>query len=109
MSNLVVDKANLKKNFEQNKAMIAAEPAYILLAAYNHPDAHEVVRELTLQSQLQKKPFIELFFNDKSLNQYIKKFNKKQIELLKSPEKYVGIAKEKTDTVCDYWRKEFKI
>ena len=109
MSNLVVDKANLKKNFDQNKAMIAAEPAYILLAAYNHPDAHEVVRELTLQSQLKKKPFIELFFNDKSLNQYIKKFNKKQIELLKSPEKYVGIAKEKTDTVCDYWRKEFKI
>src|SRR3989338_394271 len=41
MSKLVVDKENLKRNFDKNKEMITAEPAYILLAAYNHPDAHE--------------------------------------------------------------------
>ena len=50
MSKLVVDKDNLQKNFDMNKEMITAEPAYILLAAHNHPDAHEYVRELTLKA-----------------------------------------------------------
>jgi adenylosuccinate lyase len=51
MSNLVVDKKNMKKNFDLNKDLIIAEPLYILLAAHNHPDAHEYVREKTLESQ----------------------------------------------------------
>ena len=109
MSKLVVDKSNLKKNFDQNKEMIAAEPAYILLAAYNHPNAHEIIRELTLQSQIQKKPFIELFFKNNELKNYIKKFNKKQITLLKNPEKYVGIASEKVERICGFWKNELKI
>lgn len=108
MSNLVVDKANLKKNFDMNKDMIAAEPAYILLAAHNHPDAHEVVRNLTLKSQMTNKKFTELFFKESSLKPYIKKFTKAQIDILKDPEKYTGICAKKVDFACDKWRKEFR-
>ena len=43
-----------------NKEMIIAEPLYILLAAHNHPDAHEVVRELTIKSQKTGKKLRDL-------------------------------------------------
>jgi adenylosuccinate lyase len=109
MKNLVVDKKNLKKNFDMNSSMIAAEPAYILLAAHNHPDAHEVVRELTLKSQVEDKKFVELFFKEKSLLPYIKKFSPAQIAILKNSENYVGISVKKVENICKFWKKELKI
>jgi len=109
MGNLVVDKKNLKKNFDMNKEMITAEPAYILLAAHNHPDAHEHIRELTLKSQQTGKPFRELLFKDESLKPYLNKFNIKQIQILKNPESYIGIAGKKVKKICGFWKKELKI
>jgi len=107
MKNLVVDKKNLKKNFDMNSSMISAEPAYILLAAHNHPDAHEVVRELTLKSQVEGKKFVELFFKDKGLLPYIKKFSTAQIAILKNSENYTGISTKKVEKICSFWSKEF--
>jgi len=109
MKNLVVDKDNIKKNFNMNKGLIVAEPLYILLAAKNHPDAHEIVRKLTLKSQLMKKPLQELIKKEKSLQGYLKKFNKKQLDIIKNPEKYTGIASKKAESVCKFWKKELKI
>ncbi|MBU0751367.1 MAG: adenylosuccinate lyase [Gammaproteobacteria bacterium] len=109
MGKMVVDKANLKKNFDMNSSMIAAEPAYILLAAHNHPDAHEVVRELTLQSQTSGKPFVELFFKEKKLQPYISKFTQAQVAILKVPERYIGISAKKVENICGFWKKELKI
>lgn len=109
MSSLVVDKENMQKNFDMNKRMVVAEPLYILLAANGHPDAHEYVREMTLRAQLAKKPLIGLVKKDKTIQAYIKKFSKKQTEILENPEKYTGIAAKKTEIVCDYWKEELKI
>ncbi|MFH0868294.1 MAG: lyase family protein [Candidatus Woesearchaeota archaeon] len=105
MSNLQVDKSNMKRNFDMNKDLIVAEPLYILLAAHNHPDAHEHVRELTLKSQLSKKTLKELIKKDQSLKEYLKKFNKKQLDILNNPEKYTGIASKKTEDICSFWKK----
>jgi len=109
MSSLAVDKENMKKNFDMNKGMIAAEPLYILLAANGHPDAHEYVRIMTLKSQSAKEPLISLVNKDKPIQHYLKKFNKRQIEMINNPEKYTGIASEKTQAVCEYWKKELRI
>jgi len=109
MSRLVVDKANLKKNFNINREMITAEPAYILLAAHNHPDAHEYVKNLTLKSQETGKPFRELLFRDEKLKEYISGFTEKQIGILKNPERYVGIASKKVEKICGFWKKELRI
>ncbi|MCH8329202.1 MAG: adenylosuccinate lyase [Nanoarchaeota archaeon] len=109
MQNLQVDKENLRKNFEMNKGLIVAEPLYILLAAYNHPDAHETVKQLTLKAQATKKPLQDLIKKEKSLERYLKKFDKKQLEIIKNPENYVGIGAEKTKSVCQHWKKELKI
>ena len=109
MSDLVVDKDNMQKNFNMNKEMLIAEPLYILLASNGHPDAHEYVREMTLKSQITKKPLIQLIKNDKSIQKYLKKFNKKQHEVISNPEKYTGIAAKKTEMVCEHWKKEFNL
>ena len=109
MGKMQVDKNNLRKNFDMNKEMITAEPAYILLAAHNHPDAHEYVRELTLKSQQTGRPFRELLFKDETLKPYISKFTKKQIDILKKPENYIGISAKKVEKICGFWKKELKI
>jgi len=109
MSNLVVDKANMERNFNSSKHMIIAEPLYILLAANGHPDAHEYVREMTLKSQIEKKPLMELVKKDKTIQYYLKKFSKKQLDILYNPEKYTGIASKKTEIVCEEWKREFRI
>jgi len=103
MSKLKVDKASLKRNFEKS-GMIAAEPAYILLASAGHPDAHETVRKLTLEAEKTGKSFEELLLKDKELKPYLKKLGKPQLEILKKPEKYTGLASEKTERVCNEWK-----
>ncbi len=109
MEKLVVVKENLRKNFETSKGMVAAEPAYILLAAVGHPDAHEYVRKATLLAEQQQKSFQDVLFNDAVAQPYLKKLTKQQLQLLQNPEKYTGIAAEKTEKVCGYWERALKI
>lgn len=109
MSKLAVDKANMKRNFDMTKEMIVAEPLYILLAANGHPDAHEYVREMTLKSQLTRRPLIQLVKDDKSIKPYLKKFNSRQLEIINNPEKYTGISSKKTEIICGHWKKELNL
>ncbi len=109
MSNLVVDKGNLKKNFDMNKGLIVAEPLYILLAAHGHPSAHETVRLLTLKSQQQKRPLQELILKEKDITPYVRKFSKKQLAIIKDPSAYTGIAGKKTQSICMFWKKELGV
>jgi adenylosuccinate lyase len=96
----------MKKNFDMNKDLIIAEPLYILLAAHNHPDAHEHVRKLTLEAQISKKQMKEIIKKDHSIKKIIKKFTKKQIDILNNPEEYTGIASRKTEDICEFWKKK---
>ncbi len=109
MKKLVVVKENLKKNFETSRGMIAAEPAYILLAASGHPDAHEYVRKITLISQQQGKTFQEILFADAAAQPYLKKLTKQQLQLLQNPELYTGMAAKKAEETCEHWEKELKL
>jgi len=109
MKSLIVDKENLRKNLDMNKGLIVAEPLYILLAAYNHPDAHEAVKHLTLKAQSTKKPLQEVIKQEESLKPYLRKFNKEQLKIINNPENYVGIASKKAEIVCRYWKRELKL
>ncbi|SJZ81146.1 adenylosuccinate lyase [Selenihalanaerobacter shriftii] len=101
---LVVDQENMEENFNQSKEMIVAEPLYILLASLGHPDAHEAVRKLTLEAQETGQTLRELIQDKEELEAYWQKLNQKQKELLTKPEKYIGIAVQKTEKVVDYWQ-----
>jgi adenylosuccinate lyase len=106
-SKMAVDQENIKKNFEQNKKMIVAEPLYILLAAAGHPDAHEAVRKLTLKAQATDLSLRELVDQSQELQCYWDKFTEKQRELILNPEKYTGIAAEKTEKIVKNWQHKF--
>jgi adenylosuccinate lyase len=108
MSKLIVDKESLQKNFDIAKDMIAAEPAYILLAGQGHPDAHEYVRKLTLESQKAKVPLPKLIIEDKELKPYLSKLTKEQLDVIRNPENYTGIAERKVASVCKEWEEKLK-
>ncbi len=103
MSRLVTDSERMQKNFAMTADMIAAEPAYILLAAAGHPDAHEAVRKLTLEAQRTAQPFVELLESSAELASYLQEFTESQRALLRDPSLYTGIAAEKTVQVCQMW------
>ncbi len=100
---LRVDKVNLHRNFQMNSDMLIAEPLYILLAFYGHPNAHEYVRKLTEQSYRTKKPLYDLIQNDNALQPYLTRFTSAQKEILSNPSTYVGIASKKTEKIVTLW------
>ena len=56
-----------------------------------------------------KKPLIHLIKNDKSIKHYLKKFTKKQMEILNNRERYTGIAAKKAEMICGHWKKELRL
>ena len=109
VAKMAVDKKNMQENFNKSKGLLIAEPLYILLAFHGHSDAHEEVRKLTLKSQAEKKPLQEIFMQEESLKPFLKKFSKKQLEILKNPEKYTGFAEKKTVQIVEHWKKELRL
>ncbi|MFH1432788.1 MAG: lyase family protein [archaeon] len=106
---LAVDKENLQMNFEMSKESFAAEPLYMLLAFHGHPDAHEFVRKLTLKAEKNETGLRDVMEIDDELEPYLQKFSEIEREILFNPELYVGAAAEKTEIVCNHWKKRLGI
>jgi adenylosuccinate lyase len=87
---------------------IIAEPLYILLSYYGHPDAHEYVRRKSFQAYEEKKTLREVIECDEEILSYLRKFTSEQREKVFDAEKYMGIAAEKVERVADYWEGVFK-
>lgn len=104
-----VDTVNVARNFDQSKHHVMAEPLYIVLASQGHPDAHEAVRKLTQRAQLENKTVMELVHVDAELKPYLEKFTESQRTILENPEKYVGVAPQKTERIVEHWRKELSL
>jgi len=108
MEKMVVDRENIERNFNLFKELVVAEPLYILLARYGHPNAHEAVRKIAMKSYKTGEGVFDLAQDDKALVKFLKQFTRKEKELIKSPEKYIGLSVRKTEQVCKYWKKELK-
>ena len=106
---LEVDRERMHKNFMQAKDTIVAEPLYILLSYYSHPDAHEYVRSKSFQAYKENKTLKELIEKDDEIKPYIAPFTDEQKELVFEPTNYTGIAAEKTERVVRYWVDKFGI
>lgn len=105
LKKLVVDQERMQRNFDSTKEMVIAEPIYILLASLGHPDAHEAVRLLTLESQKTGKTLRELLVEKSELFPYWDQLSPKQRDILEHPEKYNGWAEQKTELLCNMWEK----
>ncbi len=100
---LAVDKEAMEANFDGSREMIVAEPLYILLAYYGHPDAHEIVRALTLEAQKTGRPLRRLVAEREDLKPYLARMTPDQKRVLQEPELYRGRAAEKAEELCREW------
>src|SRR5690606_17290504 len=100
---LVVDHRRMEENFQSTQGYVIAEPLYILLAAYGHPDAHEAVRQLTLKFEQSEGTLYDLATADPKLRPYLDRFTPEQVRVLQDPSKYLGISARKARSVCDKW------
>ena len=100
---LGVNPVQMKENFLRSKEMVIAEPLYVLLAAHGHPDAHEVVRRLTLEAERTGRSQRAVVEESEELIPYLDRMSERQREVLRSPELYVGIAGQKALRVADHW------
>jgi len=105
---LEVDSERMQANFALSKDNIIAEPLYILLSYFGHPNAHEYVRRKTVQAYKENKSLREVVEHDKEVLAYIAKFTPEQKERVFDAAKYTGLAAEKTDKVVSYWADVFK-
>jgi adenylosuccinate lyase len=105
---LAVDRTNLRRNLNLALPSVVAEPLYILLASSGHPDAHEYVRRLGLESVRTGKSIADLALSDQSIQSYVKRLSAKQLELIRDPSKYLGQAQVKVDRVLAYWEKRLR-
>ncbi|MGD9497242.1 MAG: adenylosuccinate lyase, partial [Armatimonadota bacterium] len=103
MGRLVTDAEQMRANLAMTEGMVGAEPAYILLAALGHPDAHEAVRKLTLEAERSGRTLGEVLQSSEELAAYWSQLTDRQRELVLDPAQYTGIAAEKTRRICDLW------
>jgi adenylosuccinate lyase len=109
LERLEVDRERLQENFLRAKDTVIAEPLYILLSYYGHPDAHEYVRRTSFQAYNENKSLKELVESDPEISEYLQKFTSEQKEKVFDAEKYTGIAAEKTEKVVSYWVEKLDI
>ncbi len=105
---LEVDRARMLANFQISAGDIVAEPLYILLSYYGHPDAHEFVRRKSLQAYEERKSLREVVERADEILPYLRKFTSEQRAKVFDAEKYVGRAAEKAERVASYWEEVLK-
>jgi len=103
-----VDKERLRANLAMSRGAIAAEPLYVLLAKYGHPDAHEAVRRLVLEAERGSRALLEVATLDEDLRDYLKRFTPDERRILERPEDYRGLAAEVARDVAATWRQRLK-
>ncbi|GAH45107.1 unnamed protein product [marine sediment metagenome] len=99
----------MQGNFVISKDDVIAEPLYVLLSYYGHPDAHEYVRRKSFQAYKENKSLREVVERDEEIISYLRRFTTEQKEKVFDAEKYVGIAAEKTEGVVQYWEEKLGI
>jgi adenylosuccinate lyase len=61
---LVIDRAWMAENLRMTGSAVLAEPAYVLLAESGRPDAHEILRRVSLVAELEGLPLHEALSRD---------------------------------------------
>lgn len=104
---LRVDERNLRRNLLSQLGLAAAEPLYIMLAAFGHPDAHQKVLDLTRKAERQGLTLDEVASDDVETRPYLRKMSAQQREIITNPSCYTGIAARKARAIAERWKARF--
>ena len=102
ISKITIDQKSLKRNFDQSKELIMAEPLYLSLQLYGYErDAHELVNHVLVPNVQESdrsltEELIKLSLEDQDIDDVISQIPKEMFDLLHDPYKYIGKAEAKT-------------
>jgi adenylosuccinate lyase len=103
-----VDRERMKANLQQARSAIVAEPLYVLLAKHGHPDAHEVVRRLTLESERSGRPLFDVARQSAELQPILASLTPEERVALERPEEYRGLSASVARDVAATWRERLR-
>ncbi|MBI5554551.1 MAG: adenylosuccinate lyase [Elusimicrobia bacterium] len=103
LNDIKVDSEKMRDNLNLSQDIFMAEAIYTLLAVKGHPTAYEYVRGLINSCKETGAKLSEVLWNDNNLKQFLNKMSEEQKEIIRNPEKYIGISERKTESVCSFW------
>jgi len=93
---LRVDEKRMLQNLDVTQGRIMSEAVMMALArkGMSRQEAHELLRKLSIKSEMRNKPFKEILSADRTV---IKHLSGKEIDAALKPENYLGTAREQVD------------
>jgi adenylosuccinate lyase len=100
VSNLRVDEQRMLRNMDLTQGRAMSEAVMMALAAkgVNRQDAHELLRKLTIKSEVEKRHFREILLDDKFVRG---KFGEKEIDAALNPKNYLGTAVKQAEAFAE--------
>jgi len=107
VANMRVDEKRMLKNIEltQGRAMSEAVMIALTKKGVNRQEAHELLRKLTIKSEIERRHFREILLEDKIVS---RKLTEKEIDEALKPKNYLGTAKEQVAHIVKKTIKERK-
>ena len=107
VANMRVDEKRMLKNIEltQGRAMSEAVMIALTKKGMNRQEAHELLRKLTIKSEIERRHFKEILLEDKIVS---RKLAGKEIDEALKPKNYLGTAKEQVAYIVKKTIKERK-
>jgi adenylosuccinate lyase len=107
VANLYVNEERMRQNIEltQGRAMSEAVMIALTKKGVSRQEAHELLRKLTIKSEMEKRPFKEVLLEDKFVG---KKLSEKEIGEALNPRNYLGTALKQVELMVEKTKQERK-
>jgi len=104
---LWVNKERMRKNIDltQGRAMSEAVMITLVKKGMDRQKAHELLRNLTIQSEAEKQPFKKTLLRDKTIRE---KLSEKEIDKTLNPRNYLGTAVAQVELIIKKTKRERK-
>lgn len=100
VANLRVDKKRMLQNIDLTQGRAMSEAVMMALArkGVNRQEAHELLRQLTIKSEVEKRHFREILLENKLV---VEKLNVKEIDDALNPKNYLGTAVKQAEVFAE--------
>jgi adenylosuccinate lyase len=105
MTNLRVNEQRMRKNIDVTQGRIMSEAVMIALAkkGVSRQEAHELLRKLTIQSEVEQRSLREILLRDKTVSKIL---SEKEIDHALNPKNYLGTTTRQVEMMVLKTKKE---
>ncbi len=109
-----IDRERMEQNLFLTGDQMLSEAAQLVLSYLGYPNAHEKVRVLAKKIRdsgkiKERHALLSLMQSDPELAPYMARMTENQFSALSDPRDYIGIAPQKTESVCAYWKEKLNL